>query len=139
MAPQFFSWLDHRRSAAFFLLRLFAGTRLIYGVADNLLSAAHMRLFRDFLAQAGFPAPLFMAILSVCAQAFAGLAYITGWKIRYAALLMLINFAVALLTIHLGDPVEAQTPALALFFISLLFLFTGSRIDRRQNHAPRHD
>ncbi|WP_129713998.1 DoxX family protein [Pedobacter sp. SYP-B3415] len=130
MGVTFIEWLERNQTSGLFILRAFAGLRLIYGVADNLFSWKHMLLFRDFLDSAGFPVPLLAAILSVYAQASAGICYITGWQIRNAAVLMLFNFAAALLLVHAGQSIEEQTPALAMFFISLLFLFTGKRLGR---------
>ncbi|MFN2439369.1 MAG: DoxX family protein [Chitinophagaceae bacterium] len=82
--------------------------------------------FRDFLQQFNFPMPLLSAIISVYAQLVAGLMFIVGWKIRYAAILMIINFFIALIMVHKSDSFELITPALAIFFISILFLFQGA-------------
>lgn len=122
----FFNWLDRRKDAGILLLRLFTGIRLIYGVLDNVLSWHRMLEFRDFLQAFHFPLPLVSAIVSVYAQLFAGISYIFGWKIRYAAILMIINFAVAELMVHLNQTFEQMTPALAMLFISILFLFQGA-------------
>lgn len=130
----FFAWLDRNKDVGILLLRLFAGVRLVYGVIDNVLSWKHMLLFRDFLQQFHFPAPLLSAIVSVYAQLLAGLMFAVGWKIRYAAILMIINFLVAIFMVHWGQTFEQMTPALALLFISILFLFYGPgkySLDRR--------
>jgi putative oxidoreductase len=107
-----------------FFLRLFSGIRLIYGTADNVISWQQMLHFRDFLASLHFPLPLVAAVISVYAQFLAGLLFIVGWKIRWAAAAMLINFFIASM-IHVSQGFEAMTPALALFFMSLLFLLEG--------------
>ncbi len=122
----FFNWLDRRKDAGVLLLRLFTGIRLIYGVLDNVLSWHRMLEFRDFLQAFHFPLPLVSAIVSVYTQLFAGISYILGWKIRYAAILMIINFVVAELMVHLNQTFEQMTPALAMLFISILFLFQGA-------------
>lgn len=118
-------WLEYYKDIGILLLRWFTGARLIYGVADNVFSWKHMLLFRDFLDSFGFPFPLICAVLSVYAQFIAGWMIIIGWKIRVAALLMIINFLVAIIVVHRGDTVEGMTPALALLFINILFLFQG--------------
>lgn len=74
------------------LARLFVGIRLAYGVIDNVLSWEHMLAFREFLASFHFPMPLVCAVVSVYAQLIASLMILVGWKIRYAALLMIVNF-----------------------------------------------
>ena len=66
-------WLNSNKDVGILLLRLFIGLRLIYGVADNILSWDHMLAFRDFLAANQFPVPLFSAVLSVYAQLICGI------------------------------------------------------------------
>jgi putative oxidoreductase len=108
------------------LLRLFIGFVLIYGTQDNLLSQNQMLEFRDFLAQNGFPYPLFCAYLSVYAQFIAGVMFLFGAATRYAALVMVINFLVALAMVHVGLPFSANIAPLSMLFGSLFFLFHGA-------------
>lgn len=122
----FFNWLDRNKDVGVLLLRLFIGARLIYGVVDNVFSWEHMIRFRDFLQAFHFPMPLVSAIVSVYAQLIAGLIILFGWKIRYAAILMIINFLIAILVVHRNDSIEQMTPALAILFSNLLFLFQGA-------------
>lgn len=122
----FFSLIDRNKHVGVLLLRLFVGLRLVYGVWDNILHWEHMLVFREFLVSFHFPLPLISAHLSAYAQFVAGLLFILGWKIRYAALLMVLNFMIALLMVHRHDTFEAMTPALAMLFSSLLFLFQGA-------------
>lgn len=121
------------------LLRLFIGTRLLYGVLDNILSWAKMLEFRDFLQLFQFPMPLLAAVVSVYAQAVCGLLILIGWKIRWAAAIMVVHFLIALLMVHWGQTVEQMTPALALLFSNLLFLFAGAghyAADREPLESP---
>jgi putative oxidoreductase len=122
----FFIWFDDRKDIGVLLLRLFVGVRLIYGVIDNVTSWEHTIKFRDFLQQFNFPLPLVAAIVSVYAQLLAGVMFILGWKIRFAAILMIINFLIAILMVHWGEKLEPMTPALAILFISILFFFQGA-------------
>jgi len=122
----FFIWFDDRKDIGVLLLRLFVGVRLIYGVIDNVTSWEHMIKFRDFLQQFNFPIPLVAAIVSVYAQLLAGVMFILGWKIRFVAILMIINFLIAILMVHWGEKLEPMTPALAILFISILFFFQGA-------------
>jgi putative oxidoreductase len=119
-------WLDNHKDIGILLLRLFIGIRLVYGVADNVMSWNHMLLFRDFLATTGFPLPLLSAIVSVYAQLAGGIMIITGFWIRLGAVAMIVNFIVALLMVHRQDSFEGMTPALAMLFASVLFLFYGA-------------
>ena len=82
--------------------------------------------FKAFLDKFNFPFPLISAVVSVYAQAIAGIMILLGWKIRIASILMIINFLVALIMVHRNDTFEGMTPALAILFSSLLFLFQGA-------------
>lgn len=119
-------WLDHNRDAGVLLLRIFVGLRLVYGVVDNVFSWKHMQAFEAFLEANHFPLPLYSAILSVYAQLVCGLMILTGFYIRAAALIMVVNFLIALIMVHRNDTVEGMTPALAMLFSSLLFVFYGA-------------
>ena len=119
-------WLDDNKDIGILLLRLFIGIRLIYGVADNVFSWQHMTTFEEFLKTNGFPLPLFSAVLSVYAQFLSGLLIITGFKIRVASGIMIINFIVALVMVHRNDSFEGMTPALSMLFANIVFLFYGA-------------
>ena len=121
-----FAWFERNRDWGIFLLRLFIGSRLVYGVLDNVVSWEHMLKFRDFLKQFHFPFPFFCAVVSVYLQLFAGIMIVTGWGIRFASILMIINFMVALIMVHRNDPIETMTAPLAILFASVLFLFQGA-------------
>lgn len=120
------AWLDQNKDVGLLLLRLFVGVRLVYGVIDNLIAWERMIEFRDFLALHNFPLPLASAVISVYAQFLSGLMFVIGYKIRLAAALMIINFLVALVMVHLRDSFEDVTPPLAMLFCSILFLFYGA-------------
>ena len=122
----FFNWLNRNKDIGVLLLRLFIGARLAYGVLDNVFSWGHMLKFRDFLQLFNFPLPLVCAIVSVYAQLIAGIMFMVGWKVRLAAMLMILNFLIAIFVVHRNDSFEQMTPALAIVFSSLLFLFQGA-------------
>ena len=119
-------WLNQYKDVGVLILRIFIGIRLIYGVIDNIFSNHHMIRFRDFLEQFHFPFPMISAIVSVYLQFFAGLIILVGWKIRIAAVLMILNFFIALIMVHRHDSFEAMTPPLAILFCNILFLFQGA-------------
>jgi putative oxidoreductase len=126
-----FSWLDKNQYLGLLLLRLFAGLRLISGVVDNIVSREKMLEFAGFLQTFHFPVPVFSAVLSVYAQAIAGILLIISWKVRFAAILMIINFLTALVMVHRHDTIEQMTPALSLLFISIFLLFSGSNLNHK--------
>ncbi len=121
------NYLDSKGAIGILLLRIFIGSRLIYGVIDNIVSWDKMIEFSHFLEKSQFPFPLFNAVLSVYLQFIAGILILIGFKIRPAAFTMVINFLVAIIFVHLWfhDSVEGMTPALAMLFGSLALLFTG--------------
>lgn len=124
------------------MLRVLIGGHLIQGTQDNVFSWARMVEFSHFLAAEGFPFPLVCAVVSVAAQFACGMLYIVGWLARWAALVMLGNFVVALL-VHLGEPYHVWFPALVMWVGSLALLLTGAgawsidaaRARRRQDGA----
>ena len=127
-APTFppWRWLEQRRDYAPLFIRLFAGIFLIYMSHDNVVSWGRMLEFRDFLAQQGFPLPLVSAVVSVTAQFTAGILLLLGAWARLAALVMVINFVIAILMVHLELPFrEALDPA-AMLACSLFLLFNGA-------------
>jgi len=127
-------WFERHKDYAPLFVRLFLGWHLIYGVQDNILSWAHMIEFRDFLARYGFPFPLFSAHLSVYAQFICGALFILGLFTRWAAAVMVVNFVVALLMVHIGDPYPRAALAFAMLSGSLFLLFNGPgamSIDRK--------
>jgi putative oxidoreductase len=119
------NWLDQHQDTGLLIFRLFIGVRLIYGVVDNIFSQEHMKAFEAFLGANGFPFPLLSAFVSVYAQAIAGLLLITGWQMRWGALLIIVNFIVALVMVHWGQSFEEMTVVLFLIFSGVLLLFTG--------------
>ena len=121
-------YFTQRKDIGITILRLFIGGRLAYGAVDNVVSWPRMIEFADFLRPFGFPFPVASAVISAYAQFICGLLLLIGYKLRYAAAAMVVNFIIAVLFVHVsrGDSVEQTTPALALLFGSLTLLFTGA-------------
>ena len=119
---------DQLKSLALLLVRLAFGARLIYGVMDNILSWDRMVEFEAFLTANGFPFPLVSAIVSVYLQMLCGISWILGYKVKYTALLMVGNFLVAIVGVHLihGDSYINTAPAIHLLCISLLLFVFGA-------------
>jgi putative oxidoreductase len=120
------SWLNRNKDVGVLLLRLFIAVWLIYGVQDNILHWDRMLEFSKFLSTFNFPLPLVSAIISVYAQAVAAVMILIGWKIRFAAILMIINFLVALIMVHRTHPFDAMIPALSIIACCALFFFQGA-------------
>ncbi|HEY0656170.1 MAG TPA: DoxX family protein [Chryseosolibacter sp.] len=120
------SFFEPLKGYANFFLRLVIGWRLIDGTQDNVFSWARMLEFRDFLAVHGVPFPLVAANISVYAQFVCGILFIIGWMIRPAAMIMIVNFIVALLVAHIGLSFEQSFDAWMMLFGSIFFLFSGA-------------
>jgi putative oxidoreductase len=108
------------------LLRLIIGWRLIDGTQDNVFNWSRMLEFRNFLEQHNVGNPLLAANVSVYAQFVCGILYAIGLFMRPAASVMIINFAVALLVVHLGTSFQQSFEALIMFSSAIFFLFYGA-------------
>lgn len=135
---------DRHRRLGSLPIRLFAGTFLIYMSHDNVFSTARMVEFEKFLGQFGFPAPALMAPLSVYAQFAAGLLFLVGLWVRPAAVVMIVNFLVALAMVHTRAPFrEALDPSAMLAAASSLLLTGAGALSvdawlaRRTAHGTR--
>jgi putative oxidoreductase len=120
------SYFKRHRELGGLFLRLFLGFVLVYGTQDNVFHHERMLEFRDFLTGNGFPYPLFSAYLSAYAQFLAGLLILVGLATRYAALVMIVNFVVALMMVHVGLAFSANIAPLSMLFGSIFLLFNGA-------------
>ncbi len=107
-------------------IRVPVGFHLIYGTQDNVFSWERMLEFQGFLAANGFPISLVCAIVSVYAQFICGIFYLLGYKIRWAAIVMIINFIVAIIGVHIGDSYPAVFPAIMMLCTSVFLLLNGA-------------
>jgi putative oxidoreductase len=121
-----FSWFERRREWGAVFVRVLIGVHLMWNTADNVFSAERMVEFQGFLAQHGFPFPVFCSYLSAYAQFLCGALYIVGLAVRPAAVVMILNFIVALVMVHVGLPEQANFPALMMLFGSVFLLFNGA-------------
>ena len=83
--------------------------------------------FADFLAAFQFPMPTVIAVVSFAVQLLGGLNLLLGLYTKLFSSLLVINFIIALVVVHLqsNDSAEVMTPALAMLFGSLTIWFTG--------------
>jgi putative oxidoreductase len=119
-------FFEKNKDYAAVFIRLIIGFHLIYGTQDNVFSYARMEEFAEFLRLRGVPVPLFAAFLSVYAQFICGLLFLAGAAVRFAALVMIINFVIALIIAHRGDAYPGMFPALMMLSASCFFLFNGA-------------
>jgi len=107
-------------------LRLVAAWRLIAGVYTYAFFSKPITEVKGFFQHLGIPFPLASAYISVYAQLVCGVLFAIGLWIRPAALLMIINFVIAILAAHLNDAITTSFAAWALLAISISLLFIGA-------------
>jgi putative oxidoreductase len=121
--------LEELKSGADFvllLMRIAIGAFLIWGVWDNLTSAARMDEFEGFLRSHGFLAPQFLAPLSVWAQFACGVCFVLGFATRWAGLVCAFNFLVALAMVDAKLGIRAAFPSTLLVLLGLYFATHGA-------------
>jgi putative oxidoreductase len=107
------------------LLRLVTGAFLIYQSHDNIFSAARMDEFEKFLTRFGFPSVELLAPLCVWAQFLCGIAFVIGFLTRWAGLITVFVFVVAVYMVHWPQDFNGWWPALILVFLGILFATEG--------------
>jgi putative oxidoreductase len=100
---------------AVLLLRLYLGGFLIWGVWDNVTSAARMAEFQAFLTGLDCPFPALAAPVSVYAQLLVGVLLIPGLLTRWAGLLLSMNFIIAVVLLALGLDAPGEVVAREVF------------------------
>ncbi len=108
-----------------FFIRGPVGFHLIYGSQDNVFSIERMQEFADFLANYQVIFPLVAAHISVYAQFICGILFILGKQIKWAALVMIVNFIVAIGLVHLSDPYPQKFPAIVMLCSSIFLLLNS--------------
>jgi putative oxidoreductase len=140
-----FLYLSQAQSFADFallLLRIFVGLFLIWGVWDNVTSPERMQEFVAFLQKHDFPSPRILAPLSVYAQLAIGAAFALGVMTRWAGILCVINFVVAIALVDRFGGMRGIFPSGCLVVIGLYLATHGAgrySIDAAlgANDAPR--
>jgi putative oxidoreductase len=111
---------------ALLLLRLFVGLFLIWGVWDNITDAARMQEFVEFLRKFKFASPELLAPVSVYAQLATGLGFVLGLFTRWAGILCVINFVVAIVMVDRFGGMRGVFPSGALVFMGLYLATHGA-------------
>lgn len=121
------SRLNTLQPAAMLALRLYVGGFLIWGVWDNITSAARMAEFEAFLAGLNCPLPAIAAPVSVWVQLAVGAALIAGGLTRWAGLLLSLNFMAAVVLLW-GGGADARGlfPPAILIFVGLVLATHGA-------------
>lgn len=112
--------------AALLFMRIVVGTFLIWGVLDNILHAERMQEFVDFLTKFNFPAPHVMAPLSVWIQFLIGLCFVLGLLTRWAGVLCVLNFIVAIAMVDRFGGIRGSFSSVCLILIGLYLATHGA-------------
>ena len=117
--------LDPYRGFAPLAIRVFLGVFLLYMAQDNVFSAARMTEFERFLAANHVPAPALAARVSVYAQLVCGALVLVGVFTRWAALVMIVNFMVAIVGVHLKLPFRTFLEPCAMLACAVALFLGG--------------
>lgn len=127
---------------ALLLLRVFVGLFLVFNVWDNVTNPERMHEFEAFLAAHHFAVPALLAPVSVYAQLLVGIAFILGLFTRWAGIVCVVNFVVAIVMVEHSGGMRAVFPSGVLVFIGLYLATHGAgrfSLDAalRANELPR--
>jgi putative oxidoreductase len=111
---------------ALLLMRVFVGLFLIWGVWDNITDPARMREFVEFLRKFKFSSPGLLAPVSVYVQLAIGLAFVLGLFTRWAGILCVINFVVAIVMVDRFGGMRGVFPSACLVAIGLYLATHGA-------------
>ena len=112
--------------SALLLMRVFVGLFLIWGVWDNITEPARMQEFVEFLRKFKFARPGLLAPVSVYVQLAIGLGFILGLFTRWAGILCVINFLVAIVMVDRFGGMRGVFPSGCLVAIGLYLATHGA-------------
>lgn len=141
MLSRFNAFFAARKEYAALFIRFLVGFHLVYTVRSYVFDWNVLLEFKSFLASKSVPQPLFAAMLCVYSEFICGILFLLGAWVRPAAIIMVINFIVALGLAHLGDAYQALFPALAMLLGSAFLLFNGAgnfSVDQIKTRNPQH-
>jgi putative oxidoreductase len=80
----------------------------------------------EMLSKSGVPFPYFMGWLYILTEFIGSISMIIGFKVRWFAFALVINFIFALYLVHLDKTYMQSFEAIQMLAVSLFFLFNGS-------------
>lgn len=120
---QFF---EARKACGAIFLRLVIGWRVIAGVWPYVGRSKTLSEVESYFSSLHLPIPSLSAYLSVYGQFVCAILFIIGLWVRPAALVMIINFTVAIIAVHLYDGIEKSFAAWVMLTASVFLLFNGA-------------
>lgn len=85
-----------------------------------------MQVFVDFMKRFGFIYPTLLAVISIWAQFFIGVCFVLGVFTRWAGLLCVINFIVAIVMVDSLSGIRASFPSAFLIAFGLYMMTRGA-------------
>ena len=127
---------------ALLLLRVFVGLFLIWSVWDGITSSERMHDFAAFLAKHKFPNAEILAPVSLYLRLAIGLGFILGLFTRWAGIVCVIHFAIAIALVDRFGGMSGIFPSGCLVVMGLYLATHGAgrfSIDAtlRANDLPR--
>jgi putative oxidoreductase len=124
----FLASLSRFRDVGILIIRLAFGLQLIIVSWPYIIESEKQNEFVNYLATLGFPFPKVGSVLSVYTEFIGGILLLFGLLMRPAAILLIINFLVAVFLAHLfiNDTYQNTFPAANLLAVSIFFLFNGA-------------
>jgi putative oxidoreductase len=111
---------------ALLVLRVFVGLFLVWGVWDNITDSTRMQEFVSFLAKYKFPSPGILAPVSVYLQFAIGIGFVLGLFTRWAGILCVIVFVVAIVMVDRFGGMRGIFPSGCLVGIGLYLATHGA-------------
>ncbi len=117
-------FFEKRKGYGTLFLRMVVGIRLLAGVWPMVSHSESFSGTVSFFSSLNLPVPTASAYLAVYAEFLCGLLYVIGLWVRPAALIMIINFTVAILAAHVHDDIIKAFSAWAILGASFALLFS---------------
>lgn len=110
------------------VLRLVFLNYLITSVSSGIYAPSYAEKFSENLTGLGFPIPLFFSYLGIWSVLIGYALVVIGYKVRLAAIPLIIYFAVALSSYHIpeGHGVKESFSAIVLLLLSCFLLINGA-------------
>lgn len=111
-----------------FLLRLAFAWQLLDAAGHTALNpATEIPNYANWLSGLGFPLPTVSAVLSAYTEVIGAILMLVGWKTRWAALFLTINFSLAVIVGHIAiaDTYKNSFPSINLLAMSVFLLLNG--------------
>jgi putative oxidoreductase len=120
------NWFEKLQPYAAIFIRLAFGYHLLQYSYDDVFQGTAGSGNEEMLRGMGVPFPYFMGWLYILTEFLGSISIIIGFKVRWLAIALVINFIVALSLVHFNKTYMQSFEAIQMLAVSLFFLFNGS-------------